>query len=135
MVESRQEECLTIIALFTVLAFVFTGTRVYSRYLGRNFGWDDYLIILSTFILLGESITTWKCESQLSTWLLTASLCGHSRTSKWNWLPRPRPTKEDNQGTSHYKPMELRRPDVLPSYDVCDTCFNHPVSLAHEGQA
>jgi hypothetical protein len=65
MVESRQEECLTIIAIFLVLAFVFTGTRVYSRYLGRNFGWDDYLIILSTFILLGESIATWKCKSHI----------------------------------------------------------------------
>lgn len=75
MVESRQRECLTIVAIFTVLAFIFTATRVYSRYLGHNFGWDDYLIINATLVLLGQTIATWKCESHLPPVHLNRSLC------------------------------------------------------------
>jgi formate hydrogenlyase subunit 3/multisubunit Na+/H+ antiporter MnhD subunit len=62
MVESRQEECLAIIAAFTVFAFIFVATRVYSRYLGSNFGWDDYLIIGAMAILFGQTIAIWKCK-------------------------------------------------------------------------
>jgi hypothetical protein len=62
MVESRQEECLTIIGIFTVLSFIFVALRVYSRYLGRNFGWDDYLIMMAMVLLLGQTIAIWECK-------------------------------------------------------------------------
>ncbi|KAL6711009.1 hypothetical protein ACN47E_006884 [Coniothyrium glycines] len=59
MVESRQEECLAIVGAFTVVTFLFVACRVWSRYLGRNFGWDDYLIILAIILLLADTIATW----------------------------------------------------------------------------
>jgi hypothetical protein len=61
MVEHRQTEVLSIVGAFTVLAFVFVVVRVYSRYLGRNFGWDDYLIVGGMVLLLGQTIAMWKC--------------------------------------------------------------------------
>ncbi|KAH7064028.1 hypothetical protein BKA63DRAFT_496886 [Paraphoma chrysanthemicola] len=60
MVESRQEEALAIIGVFAVLAFIFVVVRVYSRYLGRNFGWDDYLIIAAIIFFFGQTLTIWK---------------------------------------------------------------------------
>jgi formate hydrogenlyase subunit 3/multisubunit Na+/H+ antiporter MnhD subunit len=66
MVESRQTEVLSIVGVFTVLAFIFVVVRVYSRYLGRNFGWDDYLIIGGMVILFGQTLAMWKCKSLLS---------------------------------------------------------------------
>lgn len=62
MVESRQGEVLAIIAVFTIFAFIFVGLRIYSRYLGRNFGWDDYLIIGAVVVMLGQTIATWECK-------------------------------------------------------------------------
>jgi positive regulator of sigma E activity len=62
MVEHRQNEVLSIIGVFTVLAFIFVVVRIYSRYLGRNFGWDDYLIAAGMALLLGETIAMWKCK-------------------------------------------------------------------------
>jgi hypothetical protein len=62
MVESRQDEVLAIVAVFAIFAFIFVGLRVYSRYLGHNFSWDDYLIIGSAFIFLGQTIATWECK-------------------------------------------------------------------------
>jgi hypothetical protein len=64
MVENRQTEVLSIIGVFTVLAFIFVLVRVYSRYLGRNFGWDDYLVAGGMVLLLGETVAMWKCKSQ-----------------------------------------------------------------------
>lgn len=63
MPESRQEEALAIIGIFTVLAYMFIGVRLWSRYLGRNFGWDDYLIGIAAVCFLGEVVTIWKCKS------------------------------------------------------------------------
>lgn len=60
MVESRQNDVLAILAVFTVVAFIFVASRVYSRYLGRNFAWDDYLIIIAMFILTVDTIGTWE---------------------------------------------------------------------------
>jgi len=65
MVESRQEEALAIVAIFAVLAFVFVAVRVYSRYLGRNFGWDDHLILAATVFFFGQTFTIWKCMSAI----------------------------------------------------------------------
>jgi hypothetical protein len=62
MVENRQSEALTIICLFPILAALFVATRTCSRYIGRNFGWDDGLIFVSLFLLLGETIASYKCE-------------------------------------------------------------------------
>lgn len=62
MVESRQTAALAVVVLFAVLAFVFVAARTYSRYLGRNFGWDDWLIHLSFLLFLGETIVEYKCK-------------------------------------------------------------------------
>jgi hypothetical protein len=61
MVESRQPEVLAIIGLFTVLAFIFVLVRIWSRLLGRNFGWDDHLIVSAMVLLFGQTLATWKC--------------------------------------------------------------------------
>ncbi|KAF2258583.1 hypothetical protein CC78DRAFT_621680 [Lojkania enalia] len=60
MVESRQTEALALICLFPALAAIFVSARTCSRYLGRNFGWDDWLIYISLLLLLGETISTYK---------------------------------------------------------------------------
>ena len=49
------------ICLFPVLSTIFVILRMYSRYLSRNFGWDDHLILLSTLLLLGQTLTIYKC--------------------------------------------------------------------------
>jgi hypothetical protein len=63
MVESRQHEALVMSCLFPALGAVFVALRTYSRYLGRNFGWDDYLIWISMVLLIGESLTIYRCRS------------------------------------------------------------------------
>jgi hypothetical protein len=125
MVESRQEECLTIIAIFTVLAFLFVTGRVYSRYLGRNFAWDDYLIIISMVLLFGQTIATWKCECL--SWLLACvgKLTSSSRTFERYWLPCLRSSKEVDRGTGYNEQMEFRRTDVLSPNDVRDQGIYH----------
>jgi hypothetical protein len=62
MVESRQHEALVMSCLFPALSAVFVALRTYSRYLGRNFGWDDYLIWISMVLLIGESLTIYRCK-------------------------------------------------------------------------
>lgn len=61
MVASRQNEALAMICAFPVLSTIFVILRTYSRYLSRNFGWDDHLILLSTLLLLGQTLTVYKC--------------------------------------------------------------------------
>ncbi|KAF2464846.1 uncharacterized protein BDR25DRAFT_93388 [Lindgomyces ingoldianus] len=60
MVESRQPEALALICLFPILATIFVGLRTFSRYLGQNFGWDDWLIHVALLLLLGETITSYQ---------------------------------------------------------------------------
>lgn len=61
MTESRQNEALAMICFFPILSTIFVALRTYSRYLSRNFGCDDYLILLSTLLLLGQTLTIYKC--------------------------------------------------------------------------
>lgn len=61
MGEGRQAGALAITCVFPVLATLFIGARSLSRYLGRNFGWDDWLIYLSLLLLLGQTVTIYKC--------------------------------------------------------------------------
>jgi hypothetical protein len=49
------------VVAFPVLSTVFVILRTYSRYLSRNFGWDDHLILLSTVLLFGQTLTIYKC--------------------------------------------------------------------------
>ncbi|KAF2017196.1 hypothetical protein BU24DRAFT_366814 [Aaosphaeria arxii CBS 175.79] len=60
MVESRQTQALTVTVVFPVLAALFVAGRTYSRYLGQNFGWDDWLILLSFVLLIGQTITIYQ---------------------------------------------------------------------------
>ncbi|KZM27032.1 hypothetical protein ST47_g1862 [Ascochyta rabiei] len=48
------------ICFFPVLSTIFVVLRTYSRYLSRNFGWDDHLILLATLLLLGQTLTVYK---------------------------------------------------------------------------
>ena len=63
MVENQQTEALVLICLFPILAAIFVGARAYSRHLGRNPGWDDWLIYVAMLLLLGETIAMYKCKS------------------------------------------------------------------------
>lgn len=62
MVESRQADALAVTVLFPVLAGLFVIARTYSRYLGQNFGWDDWLIYASFLLLIGQTITIYECK-------------------------------------------------------------------------
>lgn len=59
MVDNRQPEVLAIVCAFTVVSFLFVASRVWSRCIGRNFGWDDYLIIGAMVLLVADTIGTW----------------------------------------------------------------------------
>jgi structural maintenance of chromosome 2 len=59
MVESRQSEVLAIVCTFSVVASLTVFLRVWSRYLGRNFCWDDYLILAAFVLLIGDTVGTW----------------------------------------------------------------------------
>jgi hypothetical protein len=62
MVESRQTEALTITCVFPIIAALFVAARTLSRYLGKNFGWDDWLMYLALVLVLGQTITIYQCE-------------------------------------------------------------------------
>lgn len=59
MVENRQDAALAIICSFTVVASFTVFLRVWSRYLGRNFCWDDYLILIAAVIFIIDTAATW----------------------------------------------------------------------------
>ncbi|XP_014555638.1 hypothetical protein COCVIDRAFT_38676 [Bipolaris victoriae FI3] len=59
MIENRQPAALAIVCTFTVVASLTVFLRVWSRYLGRNFCWDDYLILIAAVIFLADTIATW----------------------------------------------------------------------------
>lgn len=61
MGESRQAGALAVTCVFPVLAALFVGARSFSRYIGQNFGWDDWLIHLSLLLLLGQTLTLYEC--------------------------------------------------------------------------
>jgi hypothetical protein len=74
MSAGRQAGALAVTCLFPILAAVFVGARTFSRYLGQNFGWDDWLIHLSLLLLLGQTITIYECmfgDRRKPVWLLT----------------------------------------------------------------
>lgn len=85
MVESRQEEVLAIVGIFAAFAFIFIAVRVYSRYLGRNFGWDDHLIILSAVFFFAQTLTIWKCMFTST----TISVCDKSDRKQLFFLAAP----------------------------------------------
>jgi hypothetical protein len=64
MVENRQAGALAVDGLFLTLAFLFVTGRLYSRYLGQNFGWDDHLIVAAIVLLFGQTTASWKCMSR-----------------------------------------------------------------------
>jgi structural maintenance of chromosome 2 len=59
MVESRQCEVLAIVCTFTVVASFTVFLRIWSRYLGRNFSWDDWFILSAFVLLIGDTVATW----------------------------------------------------------------------------
>jgi structural maintenance of chromosome 2 len=59
MVESRQSEVLAIVCTFTVVAALTVFLRVWSRFLGRNFCWDDHLILIAFALLIADTLATW----------------------------------------------------------------------------
>ncbi|RMZ73526.1 putative chromosome segregation cut14 [Pyrenophora seminiperda CCB06] len=59
MVESRQQECLSIVCVFTVVASFTVFLRIWSRYLGRNFCWDDWLILTASLLFIADTVSTW----------------------------------------------------------------------------
>lgn len=62
MVENRQAEALAITCIFPIIAALFVAARTVSRYLGQNFGWDDWLMYLALVLTLGQTITIYECE-------------------------------------------------------------------------
>ncbi|KAF2636418.1 hypothetical protein P280DRAFT_150290 [Massarina eburnea CBS 473.64] len=60
MVESRQPGALAVTVVFPIFAALFVAARTASRILGRNFGWDDWLIYLALLLLLGQTITIYE---------------------------------------------------------------------------
>jgi hypothetical protein len=137
MVESRQEEVLAIIAIFSVFAFLFVAVRIYSRYLGRNFGWDDYLIILAMVFFFFQTLTIWKCKylhSIRHRLGIASSLPQSSHTSKWYRIPHMGPTQEDHQRASSGAEMEYGCPNDVSSAHVLDPGIDHNVPIPYEGQ-
>ncbi|KAK2781031.1 Structural maintenance of chromosomes protein 2 [Onygenales sp. PD_12] len=58
MVENQQQPAIVITWLFPAITTVLVGLRVYSRYLGHNFGWDDTLMGVAYVLVLVLSIST-----------------------------------------------------------------------------
>lgn len=47
MVDNQQDAALALIWLFPAITTVLVALRIWSRYLGRNFGWGKLLSLLS----------------------------------------------------------------------------------------
>ncbi|KAF9738246.1 hypothetical protein PMIN06_001784 [Paraphaeosphaeria minitans] len=56
----RQAGALAVTCVFPILALIFVGARTFCRYLGQNFGWDDWLIHLSLLLLLAQTLTIYE---------------------------------------------------------------------------
>lgn len=82
----RQAGALAVTCIFPILAAIFVGARTFSRYLGQNFGWDDWLIHLSLLLLLGQALTIYECmcRKYLQRVLLTEPTRHHPES---HWLP------------------------------------------------
>jgi len=68
MGQGRQAGALAVTCLFPILAALFVAGRTLSRYLGQNYGWDDWLILLALLLLLGQTVTIYEC---IHAWTLT----------------------------------------------------------------
>ncbi|CEL03631.1 hypothetical protein ASPCAL04783 [Aspergillus calidoustus] len=59
MGDNIQTEALAIILLFPILSTVVIILRCYSRFLIRQFGWDDILIVIAWLLAVGQAYTVW----------------------------------------------------------------------------
>ncbi|KAK2756149.1 Structural maintenance of chromosomes protein 2 [Arachnomyces sp. PD_36] len=57
MPDNQQGEALLIIWIFPALTTILVACRLYSRHLGRNYGWDDGMIVVAYILTLAEVIT------------------------------------------------------------------------------
>lgn len=63
MVENQQGEAIALVWLFPAISTILVALRVYSRYLGRNFGWDDGMALVSFVLLIMEAVCTHESMS------------------------------------------------------------------------
>ncbi|KAJ0416740.1 hypothetical protein BJY00DRAFT_325997 [Aspergillus carlsbadensis] len=59
MGDNLQTEALAIILLFPILSTIVIILRCYSRFLIRQFGWDDILIVIAWLLAVGQTYTVW----------------------------------------------------------------------------
>ncbi|KAL4860979.1 hypothetical protein BDV12DRAFT_82812 [Aspergillus spectabilis] len=59
MPDNNQPAALAIILVFPILSTIVMGLRVYSRYLIRQFGWDDVLITIAWLLAIGQAYAVW----------------------------------------------------------------------------
>ncbi|KAL2844826.1 hypothetical protein BJY01DRAFT_214678, partial [Aspergillus pseudoustus] len=59
MGDNLQTEALAIILIFPILSTIVIVLRCYSRYLIRQFGWDDILIVIAWLFAVGQTYTVW----------------------------------------------------------------------------
>ncbi|KAL4877362.1 hypothetical protein BJY04DRAFT_230667 [Aspergillus karnatakaensis] len=59
MADNVQTEALAIILLFPILSTLALMLRAYSRYIIRQFGWDDVLIIIAWLLAVGQGYTVY----------------------------------------------------------------------------
>ncbi|KAL4781137.1 hypothetical protein BJX76DRAFT_350415 [Aspergillus varians] len=59
MPDNLQTEALAIILIFPILSTLVIILRCYSRFLIRQFGWDDVLIGIAWLFAVGQSATVW----------------------------------------------------------------------------
>ncbi|KAK2796440.1 hypothetical protein FQN50_009551 [Emmonsiellopsis sp. PD_5] len=59
MTPSKHDRALAIITVFPVISGCLVALRLFSRYLSRNWGWDDAFVIVALIIAIGMCITSW----------------------------------------------------------------------------
>ncbi|KAL4962006.1 uncharacterized protein BDV14DRAFT_203159 [Aspergillus stella-maris] len=59
MPDNLQTEALAIILIFPIASTLVMILRFYSRFLSRQFGWDDGLILIAWLLAVGQTVTIW----------------------------------------------------------------------------
>ena len=129
MPENRQAEALAITCVFPIIAALFVAARTLSRYLGQNFGWDDWLIGLALVLLLGQTITIYECEQDRPRRNFRVANTVHRHPVIAHRLSFSGCTEAERRTASSRLEMELCSSDVLPPDDGGDTRIDYYVPL------
>ncbi|KAL3478836.1 hypothetical protein BJX99DRAFT_256043 [Aspergillus californicus] len=85
MPDNVQTEALAIILIFPILSTLVMVLRCYSRFLIRQFGWDDVLILVAWLLAIGQAYTVYICSFPLNVRVPPLTIYAHNADTKLSY--------------------------------------------------